>query len=103
MFTKSFYVSIIIIFLVMIRDTSYDRLHVTTCNNIFGCFILHLIIYIFLMMNHIFCMLITISIKLYYAKWYMYSQGQIYYEANEASASGPHHLGGPHQNINAVS
>ena len=27
----------------------------------------------------------------------------IYYEANEASASGPHHLGGPHQNFNAVS
>ena len=32
-----------------------------------------------------------------------YSQGRIYYEANEASASGPHHLGGPHQNFNAVS
>ena len=31
------------------------------------------------------------------------SQGRIYYEANEASASGPHHLGGPHQNFNAVS
>ena len=30
-------------------------------------------------------------------------QGRIYYEANEASASGPHHLGGPHQNFNAVS
>ena len=30
-------------------------------------------------------------------------QGWIYYEANEASASGPHHLGGPHQNFNAVS
>ena len=27
-------------------------------------------------------------------------QGRIYYEA---SASGPHHLGGPHQNFNAVS
>ena len=34
-------------------------------------------------------------------KWY--KQGQIYYEANEASASSPHHLGGPHQNFNAVS
>ena len=32
-----------------------------------------------------------------------YSQGRIYYEANEASASGPHHLGGPHHNFNAVS
>ena len=32
-----------------------------------------------------------------------YTQGRIYYEANEASASGPHHLGGPHQNFNAVS
>ena len=31
------------------------------------------------------------------------SQWWIYYEANEASASGPHHLGGPHQNFNAVS
>ena len=31
------------------------------------------------------------------------NQGRIYYEANEASASGPHHLGGPHQNFNAVS
>ena len=30
-------------------------------------------------------------------------QGRIYYEANEASASAPHHLGGPHQNFNAVS
>ena len=30
------------------------------------------------------------------------TQGRIYYEANEASASGPHHLGGPHQNFNAV-
>ena len=30
-------------------------------------------------------------------------QGRIYYEANEASASDPHHLGGPHQNFNAVS
>ena len=30
-------------------------------------------------------------------------QGRIYYEANEASASSPHHLGGPHQNFNAVS
>ena len=30
-------------------------------------------------------------------------QGRIYYEANEASASGPHHLGGPHQNFNVVS
>ena len=30
-------------------------------------------------------------------------QGRIYYEANEASASGPHHLGGPHQTFNAVS
>ena len=30
-------------------------------------------------------------------------QGRIYYEANEASTSGPHHLGGPHQNFNAVS
>ena len=30
-------------------------------------------------------------------------QGRIYYEANEASASGPHHLGGPDQNFNAVS
>ena len=30
-------------------------------------------------------------------------QGRIYYEANEASASGPHHLRGPHQNFNAVS
>ena len=30
-------------------------------------------------------------------------QGRIYYEANEASASGPHHLGGPHQNFNAIS
>ena len=30
-------------------------------------------------------------------------QGWIYYEANEASASVPHHLGGPHQNFNAVS
>ena len=30
-------------------------------------------------------------------------QGRIYYEANEASASGPHHLGGPHQNFNTVS
>ena len=29
-------------------------------------------------------------------------QGRIYYEANEASASGPHHLGGPHQKFNAV-
>ena len=34
---------------------------------------------------------------------YPYIQGRIYYEANEASASGPHHLGGPHQNFNAVS
>ena len=33
----------------------------------------------------------------------IYNQGRIYYEANEASASGPHHLGGPHQNFNAVS
>ena len=32
-----------------------------------------------------------------------YEQGRIYYEANEASASGPHHLGGPHQNFNEVS
>ena len=32
-----------------------------------------------------------------------YIQGRIYYEANEASASGPHHLRGPHQNFNAVS
>ena len=32
-----------------------------------------------------------------------HGQGRIYYEANEASASGPHHLGGPHQNFNAVS
>ena len=31
------------------------------------------------------------------------NQGRIYYEANEASASGPHQLGGPHQNFNAVS
>ena len=31
------------------------------------------------------------------------NQGRIYYEANEASDSGPHHLGGPHQNFNAVS
>ena len=31
-----------------------------------------------------------------------FMQGRIYYEANEASASGPHHLGGPHQNFNAV-
>ena len=33
-------------------------------------------------------------------------QGRIYYEANEAkesSALSPHHLGGPHQNFNAVS
>ena len=29
-------------------------------------------------------------------------QGRIYYEANEASASGPHHLGGPHHNFNAA-
>ena len=29
-----------------------------------------------------------------------HTQGRIYYEA---SASGPHHLGGPHQNFNAVS
>ena len=34
---------------------------------------------------------------------YGYTQGRIYYEANEASASGPHHLGGPHQNFNVVS
>ena len=32
-----------------------------------------------------------------------YIHRRIYYEANEASASGPHHLGGPHQNYNAVS
>ena len=31
-----------------------------------------------------------------------YDQGRIYYEANEASASGPHHLGGPHHNFNAA-
>ena len=30
----------------------------------------------------------------------IYMHGRIYYEA---SASGPHHLGGPHQNFNAVS
>ena len=30
-------------------------------------------------------------------------QGLIYYEANEASASGPRHLGDPYQNFNAVS
>ena len=40
-------------------------------------------------------------------QWQLYYniniQGRIYYEANEASASGPHHLGGPHQNFNAVS
>ena len=34
---------------------------------------------------------------------FSYTQGRIYYEANEASASGPHHLGGPHQNFNTVS
>ena len=34
---------------------------------------------------------------------YTVVQGRIYYEANEASASGPHHLGGPHQNFNVVS
>ena len=33
----------------------------------------------------------------------LYMHRRIYYEANEASASGPRHLGGPHQNFNAVS
>ena len=32
----------------------------------------------------------------------MYTQGRIYYEANETSASGPSYLGGPHQNFNMV-
>ena len=39
----------------------------------------------------------------YYVLHNVHCQGRIYYEANEASASGPHHLGGPHQNFNAVS
>ena len=43
------------------------------------------------------CFIIIISM------WIINIQGRIYYEANEASASGPHHLGGPHQNFNAVS
>ena len=32
-----------------------------------------------------------------------YNHGHFYYEANEASASGPHHLRGPHQNFSSVS
>ena len=33
----------------------------------------------------------SLSNDAYYRQW------RIYYEANEASASGPHHLGGPHK------
>ena len=39
--------------------------------------------------------------KLFTSQQYGYRQGRIYYEANEASASGPHYLGGPHQNFDA--
>ena len=49
----------------------------------------------YLIIFKIFYMLLTLA--------FTYQQGRIYYEANEASASGPHHLGGPHQNFNAVS